>query len=190
MLNHPLFINQVTSIGEVLRGWPSTPTAQAIYYKAIAHLSDRTFCEICDLICVDCDWFPTPKWILEQATTIAQRRRTESKLLPFAPIDELEASCPEYVRIYMQRHLAEGRDLLAHLAGARALSRQRLRSSGLSPSNLGQQVEADPEVVAIKAKLDAHWNKGTPHHWAGCQAQREMAAIRDAADELVLEVAF
>jgi hypothetical protein len=187
MLELRLFEEQFQLLRELLSGSELSGTAIAAYYETVKHLSDDRFLQCCAAALRELEYFPRPKWMLEKAIELAhddsQERR---KALPFAEPDV--ASCPAYVRQWMQLDVKTGEDLYDRLRNARRtvanrLIAQHLADTGKRVSSLTgpmlSAIEKDPSVIACCQAIKAHHNRD----W-----RAEMAALKESVGDEAISV--
>lgn len=187
MLNLGLFQQQIELLREMLGSSTLTPEAISAYYGAVNHLNDDRFLQCCGTALKELEFFPKPKWFCEKAIELAhgdsQERR---KALPFAEPEV--ASCPAYVRQWMQLDVQAGEDLYDRLRNARRQAANRLMAEHLSRTGkrLSQlnglmlsAIEKDAAVVACCQAIKAHHNRD----W-----RAEMAALKMSVGDEAISV--
>ena len=187
MLELRLFEEQFQLLRELLSGAELSGTAIAAYYETVKHLSDDRFLQCCAAALRELEYFPRPKWMLEKAIELAhgdsQERR---KALPFAEPDV--ASCPAYVRQWMQLDVQAGEDLYDRLRNARRAVANRLIAQHLADTGkrlnsltgpMLSAIEKDPTVIACCQAINAHHNRD----W-----RAEMVALKESVGEDAISV--
>jgi L-ascorbate metabolism protein UlaG (beta-lactamase superfamily) len=72
MLNYELFCKKIETLKELLPFGPKSSEGLALYYGAIAHLSDDRFNQVIRDAAQCCEKFPTPSWMLDSAKRLAE----------------------------------------------------------------------------------------------------------------------
>ncbi|MGL5065586.1 MAG: hypothetical protein ACRC62_36920 [Microcoleus sp.] len=186
MLDFDLFQAQIELLREMLGGSTLSPEAISAYYGAVSHLSDDRFLQCCGTALKELEFFPKPKWFCEKAIELAHSHSQERKALPFAEPEV--ASCPAYVRQWMQLDVQAGEDLYDRWRNARRQAANRLMAEhlALTGKRLSQlngpmlsAIEKDADVVACCQAIKTHHNRD----W-----RAEMAALKMSVGDEAISV--
>ncbi len=161
----------------------------SLYAEALGDMQEARFTQVCNAILREWEahYLPKPAWFIAKAIELAhgdsQERR---KALPFAEPDV--ASCPAYVRQWMQLDVQTGEDLYDRLRNARRVVANRLmaehfadtgkRVSSLTGPMLSA-IEKDPSVIACCQAINAHHGRD----W-----RAEMAALKESVGDDAISV--
>lgn len=161
----------------------------SLYAEALGDMQEDRFTQVCHAILREWEahYLPKPAWFISKAIELAhgdsQERR---KALPFAEPEV--ASCPAYVRQWMQLDVQAGEDLYDRLRNARRQAANRLMAEHLSRTGkrLSQlnapmlsAIEKDASVVACCQAIKAHHNRD----W-----RAEMAALKMSVGDEAISV--
>lgn len=143
-----------------LGGGPEGAEGAIALYRHVQTVPSDVFADLIDVAAKTCDFFPRPKWFLENA---ADRRRPElQKALPYAEPESTPAICPAHVRRWMQLQVKPSQDAAAVLRSARRSAFSRLHAKHLHDTGKRLQsatpammdaVERDPNVIAARNSL-------------------------------------
>jgi hypothetical protein len=161
----------------------------SLYAEALGDMQDARFTQVCNAILREWEahYLPKPAWFISKAIELAhgdsQERR---KALPFAEPDV--ASCPAYVRQWMQLDVQAGEDLYDRLRNARRTVANRLIAQHLADTGkrlnsltgpMLSAIEKDPSVIACCQAINAHHNRD----W-----RAEMVALKESVGEDAISV--
>lgn len=100
MLDWDLFDASIDAVSEILPGGPKSVMAKKIYYRAVQNLPAQRFKQVMNAAVMTLEFFPKPKWILEEAINFAKIEAASSKVLslPDGKDRELKSLTPEQCR--------------------------------------------------------------------------------------------